>query len=107
MDTRSKIIDAGRLAELPGPCTLVAGYFDVLLTDHVRNLRQLRRPGYELVVVLRDPPDSLLEPRARAELAAALDMVDYVVLGADGQLPVDATLEEDRQALIEHVIERH
>ncbi|MBI1788439.1 MAG: hypothetical protein HYR60_12930 [Acidobacteria bacterium] len=107
MDTRSKIIDAARLAELPLPRTLVAAYFDVLVTDHIRKLRQLRSPGHDLVVVLRDPPDPLLEPRARAELAAALDMVDYVVLGADGQLPVDATLEEDRQALIEHVIERH
>ena len=125
MDTREKIIDLARAAEIADGLRrdgvrlkLVAGYFDVLTPDHVRRLRALAG-GQPLLCAVLDPPHPLLPSRARAELAAALGMVDYVLLldGADlAQAlekiqPHEVIREEiaDRQcsqALIEHVHRR-
>jgi len=69
----------------------------------VRRLAGQREPGQALVVVVTDPPQPLLAQRARAELVAALSMVDYVVLG-DGDAGADADISE---RFIEHVLERH
>ena len=77
MDTRSKIISAD--AAPPG-CTVVTGYFDVLLADHARELSALPRPL--LVAVLRVDGE-LMSQRARAEMAAGLRVVDYVVIADD------------------------
>lgn len=108
MDTRAKIIDAARLEEVQrnGRLRIVSGYFDVLLAEHVRRLREIRAadPGATLVVALRIPPDPLLDARARAELVAALEMVDYVVLD---DLGGDVIAEEQMRAeLIAHVHRR-
>lgn len=65
--------DAERLA---GPVTLITGYFDVLGIEHMRELAGTRRPL--LAAVLRHPAE-LFEARARAELVAALRVIDYVV----------------------------
>jgi bifunctional ADP-heptose synthase (sugar kinase/adenylyltransferase) len=64
MDTRSKIIT-------------VTGYFDVLLAAHARELSVLPRPLLVLVLPLAG---ELMAQRARAEMAAGLRMVDYVVI---------------------------
>jgi bifunctional ADP-heptose synthase (sugar kinase/adenylyltransferase) len=90
MDTRTKIIEperaAARLQELREQgraVKVVTGYFDVLVADHVTRLREIgRTPGTVFVLVL-DPPAPLLGTRARAELVAALAMVDYVVPAAE------------------------
>ena len=92
MDTRNKIISAD--AAPPG-CTVVTGYFDVLLADHARELSALPRPL--LVAVLRVDGE-LMSQRARAEMAAGLRVVDYVVI-AD-TTDADALCERLRPAQI-------
>jgi glycerol-3-phosphate cytidylyltransferase-like family protein len=125
MDTREKIVDLAHAAEIAAGLKrkgarfkLVAGYFDVLTPDHVRRLTALA-DGQPLMAAVLDPPHPLLGPQARAELAAALRMVDYVLPleGGDlnealGKLQPDEVIREDTvdrersQALIEHVHRR-
>ena len=88
MDTRSKILTLDAALQLPAPLTVVTGYFDVLQTEHVRDLRQARgmTPGQPLLVVVLPGKATLLEQRARAELVAALRVVDYVVAADERDL---------------------
>lgn len=68
------------------------GCFDLLHVGHVRYLRAAREQGDVLVVgvnsdrtveALKGPGRPLLPAAARAELVAALEMVDYVVIFDD------------------------
>ena len=116
MDTRTKIVDANRLAEIAaevrrsgGRLRIVRGYFDVLIAPQVRRLRELSG-GATLVVALDDPPEPVLPARARAELVAALDPVGFVVLAAGAALPdfgevIDeaSSHQENFQELVRHV----
>ena len=77
MDTRTKILSAD---DAPAGCTVVTGYFDVLLAEHARELGALPRP---LLVVVLPLANEVLSQRARAELAAGLRVVDYVVIADD------------------------
>src|SRR5438552_1583427 len=86
VDTREKIVDlSGATAIAASPRSrgvrwkLVSGYFDVLTPGHVRALISAA-DGAPLMAIILDRPDSLLPSRARAELAASLRMVDYVLL---------------------------
>ncbi len=85
MDTRTKILTpAAALALSPArPLVVVKGYFDLLRAGHVRELHEIRRrtsTATLLAVVL--PLDHGLFPLpARAQLVAALRMVDYVLPG--------------------------
>jgi len=108
LDTRSKILAVeearGRVGDQPA--YWMSGHFDPLLAEHVRRLRQHVVPGRLLVVEVTNPDRPLLDQRARAELVAALSMVDYVVLG-NGEpqgTPADAGLTE---RFVEHVQRRH
>ena len=121
MDTRGKIIDLASAARLRRPgvrLKLVAGYFDVLTPDLVSRLGSLSDGG-RLIAVVLDPPNPLLPSRARAELAAALSVIDYVLLlpevgleKALDEIQPDEVVREDMadrersQALIEHVHQR-
>ena len=124
MDTREKIIEPGRAREIAreqrSRLTLVTGYFDVLRTSHTKRLQQLAEGGKGLMVVVLNPPQPILSQRARAELVAALAMVDYVVpAGQDGlqdllnEFPADAIAREEAsdlprtQELTAHVQRRH
>ena len=80
MDTRSKIVDA---QAVPGGCTVVTGYFDVLRAEHARELGDLPRP---LVAVVLPFAAELLGQRARAEMVAALRVIDYVVVAEDADV---------------------
>lgn len=84
MDTRLKILhDPGELSTARG-FTLVAGYFDVLRAESVR---EMERAGPQPVVaVVLDGPDTILPLRSRAELAAGLRSVDYVFTAAEGEI---------------------
>ena len=88
MDTRSKILTPGASLppEIRRPLVVVTGYFDVLRGEHVRELASVReRIGAgTLVVAVLPLAEEVLEQRARAELVAALRMVDYVLI-ADPQ----------------------
>ena len=84
MDTRHKIIESQRAQALAQGLRakgvkIVTGYFDVIVAEHVRRLREIKNGSAMLVVVVLDPPEALLAARARAELVAALAVVDYVV----------------------------
>src|ERR1022692_339319 len=82
MDTRTKILTA---EAVPRACTVVTGDFDPLLAEDARELAGIRarHPDRPLLVVVLPLPGELLPGRARAELVAALRMVDYVVTAPD------------------------
>ena len=88
------------------PAVWVSGDFDPLLSEHVRGLDAARQPHRSLVVEVTNPAQPLLPQRARAELVAALAMVDYVVLGGESgsASAIDAGFTE---RFVDHVLERH
>lgn len=63
-------------SRLLGPLVLVAGWFDVLRAADARELEQAGRP---LLVVVLPHADETLAAAARAEMVAAIRVVDYVV----------------------------
>jgi len=81
VDTRSKILSVAGALELPPPVALVTGYFDVLRAGDAGELAAVRH--HPLLVVVLPLAEEILSQRARAELVAALRVVDYVVT-ADG-----------------------
>lgn len=99
MDTRTKILTA-RGIPAGEPPILVTGYFDVLRAEHVRELAEARGrvPHARLVVAVLRGCEPLLPLAARAELVAALRMVDYVLTADDGD--VDALIEALTPALL-------
>ena len=127
MDTRAKIVglaaaeEAARRARGTGKSVkLVSGHFDPLLAAHARRLREIADKDTALFVVIREPDRPILPARARAELVAALGMVDYVLLAETlaaedsfGRLQPDAVYREeaaDRRrtlGLMLHVQNRH
>ena len=117
MDTRNKILTLDAALRLPrGEFTLAAGYFDALRAAHAGHLAGLPRP---LLAIVLPRTDELLPPRARAEMAAALRMIDYVVIAeikdldalVEALAPRELVRLETRDAvlvqqLIEHVHRR-
>jgi bifunctional ADP-heptose synthase (sugar kinase/adenylyltransferase) len=117
MDTRRKILTLDAALRLPrSEFTVAAGYFDALRAAHIRDLATLPRPVLAVVLPLAG---ELLPQRARAEMTAALRVIDYVVIADNKDL--DALVEalaprelvrlETRDAalvqqLIEHVHRR-
>jgi bifunctional ADP-heptose synthase (sugar kinase/adenylyltransferase) len=121
VDTRSKILSRNAALELPPPLTVVTGYFDILRAGHARDLQQARdsAPAQPLMVVVLTGLNPLLNSGARAELVAALRMVDYVVTADDGDrdsliealkpaqlLCLEAADQRRARQLIEHVQRR-
>jgi hypothetical protein len=88
------------------PARWVSGYFDPLLAEQVRRLRECAEPGQLLVVEIVNPESPLLSQQARAELVASLSMVNYVVLG--NCEPSNGIVDAGVKAkFIEHVLRRH
>jgi bifunctional ADP-heptose synthase (sugar kinase/adenylyltransferase) len=56
------------------------GQFDPLVADHARRLREIAAPDGAVFAVVCASERPILPARARAELVAALGMVDYVIL---------------------------
>ena len=109
LDTRTKIVPLHEIQERlqSRAASWISGHFDPLLTEHVGRLAGAREPGRLLVVEVTNPAQPLLGQRARAELVAALSIVDCVVMdnGEGGYwTPMDADVTE---RFIEHVLERH
>jgi bifunctional ADP-heptose synthase (sugar kinase/adenylyltransferase) len=102
LDTRTKIVPIDEIEERlqNRAAAWVSGHFDPLLAEHLARIAQAREPGRLLVVKVTNPAQPLLAQRARAELVAALSMVDFVVLG-DGGAATDADLSE---RFVEHVL---
>lgn len=96
----------GRRKAHPG-VVLTNGLFDLLHVGHLRYLRAARSEGDLLVVGVNDDASAraqgkgenrpLVSQAERAELVAALDPVDYVVLF--GEATADALLEAVRPAV--------
>jgi bifunctional ADP-heptose synthase (sugar kinase/adenylyltransferase) len=126
LDTRKKIIE-GKAAEalirkLRSDGTkirAVTGYFDVLLAPNVHDMTA-GRDGSKLFVFVMTPTEPVLALGARAELAASLSAVDYVVTAEPGNTPDALHLfgpsevtdfrpaEKDRMVeLVRHVHGRH
>ena len=123
MDTRNKIITAEAACELARgrEAALVTGYFDVLLAAHLRELRRVHdeRPQAALIVAVTAPPEPVPDARARAEMVAALAVVDYVVSLEGGQsesllaafspdriVRLEAVHQQRMRELIQHVHRR-
>lgn len=89
MNTREKIVAPSALDGRP--ITLVAAYFDPLLDWHAERLASLRPADGTLVALVLPLEGELLLQRARAELAAALRVIDYVLIapGPDPKLSED------------------
>ena len=121
MDTRSKILSVAAALELPPPVAIATGYFDVLRAEHARELAGVRH--HPLLVIVLPLSGEILALPARAELVAALRVVDYVVIANYGGLdrlvetlkPVEYTRMEGEHAvrrdrwprqLMEHVHSR-
>jgi glycerol-3-phosphate cytidylyltransferase-like family protein len=84
VDTRSKILTFAEAMELRPPVTLVTGYFDVLRVGDASELAAVRH--HPLLVVVLPLANEILPQRARAELVAALRVVDYVVTAVYGDV---------------------
>lgn len=124
LDTRTKILTPAALAALdpPRPLLLATGRFDILRVAVPRDLAAARqRTGAgSLVVAVRPLADELAPIAVRAEMAAALRVVDYVLIALNGDLtglaeslqPIEIINLEESDAqrtrqLIEHVHSRH
>jgi glycerol-3-phosphate cytidylyltransferase-like family protein len=122
LDTRNKIVTLERALELSGGArtALVTGYFDPVTAEHARRLRELKAGHEVLIAALANPPAPILDERARAEVLAALQAVDYVVLPRQGMacLPAgpessvsvfrEETADAERfQRLVERVRQKH
>jgi bifunctional ADP-heptose synthase (sugar kinase/adenylyltransferase) len=93
MDTRSKILTPAAARLLPAPLAVATGYFEILRAELLGELREAREraAGAALMAVVLPLANGAQDQRARAELAAGLRMVDYVVIAE----------EEDPRALID------
>ncbi|MDQ6666278.1 MAG: hypothetical protein M3Z23_18010 [Acidobacteriota bacterium] len=86
MDTRTKILTETQAVEILNqlrlegiPLKAVTGYFDVLLASHIQALRDAANGSGKLFALVANPPNPLLTQSARAELAAAVALIDYVI----------------------------
>ena len=95
MDTRSKIISlerAGALFSSTGEerddVVVARGCFDLLSAEHCRELARARERGKYLVVAVysdSEPRRTVFSQLARAQMVAALAVVDYVVICDESQ----------------------
>lgn len=91
VDTRTKIVEwleverelVGRAGR--GAWKVVVGYFDPLLAAHAERLEELAGDG-KLLVLIASPARPLLPAAARAELVAALRVVERVVIAPPERL---------------------
>lgn len=81
---------------------LVTGYFDLLRVEDARQLVDVssRRPGALLVVAIRGTGE-VLDPHARAELVAAVRVVDYVLTVHEDDL--DGLIERLKPVEVVHL----
>jgi hypothetical protein len=106
LDTRTKIIDAAQAARIAqAGATIVSGYFDPMVAAHAERLTTLKRPGAPLLVLISTPADPILCALARAQLVAALSVVDYVC-DAPGGLTAQIALEREHTELVSQLIDR-
>ena len=90
MDTRTKILTPaqGEGLQPARPLLLVTGHFDILRAELVQELAAARRraTAQALAVAIQPSTDELVPAAARAEMAAALRVVDYVFIAGNEEL---------------------
>jgi len=98
VDTRSKILTLENAGRLAGPLTLVTGYFHLVLAGHARDLQEVRgrAPDRPMLVVVLGHAGAVMDAEVRAEMVAALRVVDYVVTADHDHL--DGLIERLRPA---------
>src|SRR5690349_17410080 len=102
MDSRSKILTFDAALELRPVGAVVSGTFDVLLAGHAQALAAIRELTEKpLLVVVLPLAKEVLPQAKRAEMVAALRMVDYVVIGDSAEL--DRLIEVLRPAIVERM----
>jgi hypothetical protein len=116
VDTRTKIISAERVANLArSGAYLVSGSFDPLVAGLAEQLAALKqkvtleetrgwtKESTALVVLIRSTENPILPARARAELVAALAVVDYV---CDEECEIEAAvrLEQEHAQRLDELI---
>lgn len=118
MDTRGKILTgaeaAARVEQWRAAgyeVQIASGWFDPLLAASAEILAAWKQPGARLLVLLADPPDAILPARARAEMVAALRVVDAVTFAAEAEgLPAGRDFGPDHELLragfVGHVLQR-
>jgi hypothetical protein len=109
VDTRTKIVGSDRVAQLAAEgAQVVSGHFDPLVSSLAEQLAELKNagPGAPLVILIRSSNNPILPARARAELVAALAVVDYVCDAESSIEPahqLDSSHEQRLKQLITHV----
>jgi bifunctional ADP-heptose synthase (sugar kinase/adenylyltransferase) len=108
LDTRTKIVSLAeaRRAAAQRKARWFTGYFDPLVAEHLQMLRNAAKQDELLIVQIMDPPRPLLPARARAELVAGLDRVDYVVEPAANEEISPAPDDDIRRHFIDNVRRR-
>lgn len=107
LDTRAKILtaeEARQRLDKQRVCW-VSGHFDPLLAEHARRLKACA--GKPLVVEITNPLHPLLAQRARAELVAALAMVDHVVVSDQPPSQEAGGDSSVTERFVQHVLSRH
>jgi hypothetical protein len=87
VDTRSKIVS---VSEAPRNAAVAVGHFDVPGVEHTRVLAALRArwiPVIAIVLPAGEETPEILNQHDRARMAAALRMVDYVLIAAANSHP--------------------
>ena len=98
-----------------GPVKIIVGYFDPIHAAQIPDLRRLAAANTTIVAAIDDPPDPLLPVTGRAELAAALGLIDFVVTDVSGAMTIAGAEITDirpgdlkrREELARHVVRRH
>jgi hypothetical protein len=107
VDTRTKIVSTDEAVRASqGGALIVSGYFDPMTAAHAERLEALKQSNQRLLVLIATPDDPILPARARAELIAALRIVDHVAEYTEEIVPHVRLEQEDRERrerLIEHV----
>jgi len=107
MDTRGKIVNEAQARRIAASgATVVRGYFDPMTAAHAVRLKELKREGSPLLVLIATPPKPILDPQARAQLVAGLAVVNHVGPSCPGLEPDVALEQEDEgrlQELVAHV----
>ena len=102
VDTRTKILDWPQARDLiQETSTIVTGHFDPLLAAHVKRLAEIAAGTGPVVVIITNPERPLLPARARAELVAALEVVEFVTMASSAtelfldSFPTDSLIREE------------
>ena len=125
MDTRKKILE--RIEDVPEALRsntdnliVISGYFDVLTPALVARIRDIsgKHPDCPILALVLEMDGALLPQRARAELAASLATIRYVLIvktvaaALEALTPTLVVRDEenqlaDRRLLIRHVQKRY